>query len=71
MLDLSMGTMSDAGADVLVGHPGRFGHLKINVDDNYLSTAACEGLKAAFPTILIGAQRELEDGDDRHASAYE
>ena len=69
-LDLAMGTLSDAGVDVILRHADAFRQLEhIDVDDNYLSQAALARLEALGPRIEIGFQREDHGG--RYASAIE
>lgn len=69
-LDLSMGTMTDVGADVLLAHAGKLEHLVLNVDDNFISDERCTALRAAFPMITIGDQDE-PDGDYLYVSVGE
>lgn len=60
-LDLSMGTMTDAGAQTLLSQRERFQHLKqLDVDDNYLSDEAVSSLRAAFPQLVSKEQRVAE-----------
>ena len=65
VLDLSMGTMSDAGAAALQRNRDRFAHLKqLVVDDNYLTARGAE--------LLAGVAQELAFGDSaRHAGVIE
>ncbi|MEZ4318497.1 MAG: WGR domain-containing protein [Myxococcota bacterium] len=56
-LDLSMGTMTDEGAQVLLDHAPKLAHLKsLNLDRNYLSAEICAKLQAALPMSTIGSQ---------------
>ena len=58
-LDLAMGTMTDAGADVVIANAARFAHLEwLCVNDNALSAAAAASLCRALPQTEIGAQKE-------------
>jgi uncharacterized protein (TIGR02996 family) len=73
-LDLSMGTMSDAGAELLVAQRSALAHLELlDVSDNYLSARGIALLEEAFPeSLVVGEQRD--DGGDprnRYASAFE
>lgn len=72
-LDLSMGTMSDDGADALLAGADRLRHLKtIDVSDNYLTPAGAARLVASGLPVVAGDQRDDGgDPDDRRASAYE
>ena len=74
-LDLSMGTMSDSGAQTLLTHRDRLQHLKtLDVDDNYLSAEAVASLRSAFPQVVSTEQRvaeEYEGALHRYASVGE
>jgi len=74
-LDLSMGTMTDAGAQTLLSHREQLKHLKtLDVDDNYLSDEAVASLRSAFPQLVSAEQRvaeEYEGALHRYASAGE
>ena len=60
-LDLSMGTMTDAGAQTLLTHREQLKHLKtLDVDDNYLSDEAVASLRSAFPQLVSNEQRVAE-----------
>lgn len=73
VLDLSMGTLSDAGAATLQRHAPAFAHLeRLVVDDNYLTAAGRALLAGLAADVAFGDQRS--DGGDpgnRYASAYE
>ncbi|MBM4782914.1 MAG: hypothetical protein GQE15_34990 [Archangiaceae bacterium] len=75
VLDLSMGTMTDAGAQTLLVHRERLEHLKrLDVDDNYLSAEAVASLRSAFPQLVSKEQRvaeEYEGALHRYASVGE
>jgi len=72
VLDLSMGTMSEAGLAALLRDAGKLAHLeRIELDDNYLPATARARLAAVLPNVRFGTQRELDDGEQRHASAFE
>jgi uncharacterized protein (TIGR02996 family) len=63
-LDLSMGNMSDAGADALVSSKDAFAKLKgLDVSTNCISNAGVRRLK--------GLCRGLEAGDQREADEYD
>jgi uncharacterized protein (TIGR02996 family) len=69
-LDLSMGTMSDDGAQGLARDPATFAHLtKILLADNFLDDAA-QGLLARLPNVEIGPQRD-DAPEDRYVSVGE
>jgi uncharacterized protein (TIGR02996 family) len=71
-LDLSMGTMSDDGAQHLVENAEAFSHLKkINLEDNYINKPLQEQLKSALPNVYIGDQEEDSDPDDRYVQVGE
>jgi hypothetical protein len=61
-LSLSMGTMSEAGARVLLRGADRLRHLKsLDVDDNYLGPEVLEELQRALPQTQSNAQRTAEE----------
>jgi hypothetical protein len=74
-LDLSMGTLTDAGAAVLAANVEKLRHLKkIDVDDNYLSEAGIRTLRDAFGRkVNIGVQDKLDpdNPNDRYVSVGE
>lgn len=62
-LDLSMGTLTDAGAQRLIDDKAAFSHLKaLNLDDNFLSDGMVAQLKAAFGD-KVSAKMQKEDYD--------
>ncbi len=69
-IDLDMGTMGDEGAEVLAGNAAKLAHVKLDVDDNYLTDAGKALLEKAFGNLHFGMQRDEDDGR-RYASAYE
>jgi len=70
-LDLSMGTMSDEGAQVLIDHAAAFAHLKqLDVTENTLTDEGQALLPKAIPHANVGNQREYEE-DYRYAAVGE
>ena len=67
-LDLSMGTMTDEGAEAILAAKDRFSHLKeLNLEDNYLSDEMGKKIEKALPMAKVGAQRKPSDwGDSLH-----
>jgi uncharacterized protein (TIGR02996 family) len=64
VLDLSMGTLSDAGARSLAAARAQLAHLdRLDLDDNYL-TEAGEELVVELANVTIGEQREPYDWDE-------
>jgi uncharacterized protein (TIGR02996 family) len=60
-LDLSMGTMSDEGARILLDHRAKFSHLSVlNVEDNYLHSTVAE----------LGSQSNTKVSAQRSVSMY-
>ncbi|HTL33784.1 MAG TPA: hypothetical protein VL326_11700 [Kofleriaceae bacterium] len=69
-LDLSLGTMSQAGADALIAAARNFPKLeKLFVADNYLDEATVTRLRQTFRTVVSDPQRE--DYGDRYPAVYE
>ena len=57
-LDLSMGTLTYAGADILVRNRQHFAHLaRLDVGDNCIPPDAAEMLRRALPNVHIGSQK--------------
>nr|WP_221442209.1 STM4015 family protein [Nocardiopsis algeriensis] len=54
VLDLSLGDLTDEGAQALVDHAGAFSHLKrLDLHHHYLSEEAREGVRAALPGVEV------------------
>ena len=72
-LDLSMGTMTEIGAQSLIDHRSAFAHLdKLIVEDNYLPPEIETPLQDICKNVVFGEQRDDEgDPDNRYASAFE
>ncbi|HSK01883.1 MAG TPA: WGR domain-containing protein [Kofleriaceae bacterium] len=71
-LDLSMGTMTDAGARAIAEHRDAFKHLdRLNVSINYLSKAGVAALKGVAKNLEAGQQRADEDPEYRHPAVGE
>ena len=71
-LDLSMGTMGEAGVEHLVAEAAKFRHLEfIDVDDNFLPDTARARLASLGPEIRFGDQRDEAEEGGRYASAFE
>ena len=60
-LDLSLGTMTDAGAAILLAHAEKLKHLVVDVDENFIGEDRCTALRGMFPLISIGSQEEPDD----------
>ncbi len=67
-LDLSMGTLTDAGAQALLDGAEALSHLKrIDVSDCFLSMEMIGRLQQALPMVKAGEQRQPYDwGDELH-----
>ena len=64
-LDLSMGTMSDTGATVLLEHAGAFQHLEhIDLEQNFIGEQTARKLRKLFKSISVKHQSEPYDWDD-------
>lgn len=72
VLDLSMGTLTDAGAQKLIDNKAAFEHLRtLNLDDNFLSEGTIDALKQAFGD-KVSAKDQKEAWDDyRYVSVGE
>jgi uncharacterized protein (TIGR02996 family) len=71
VLDLSMGTMSDEGAERLLARAENLRPLEVlDLSDNFLSPEMCARLQAALPNARVGEQRQ-SDGEWRYVSVGE
>lgn len=67
VLDLSLGTLSDAGAEALLAVPGLADLEKLDINHHYVSPAVVERLTALGITVDAGdAQEADDDGDERY-----
>jgi hypothetical protein len=67
VLDLSMGTLGDEGAEVLFGCSAVNNLDILNVDDNYLSEIIIEKLKRLEAQVIAGEQKEEDDDSYIHS----
>ena len=67
-LDLSMSTLGDPGAEVLIRNAAKLVHLKLlDVTDCYISDPVAARLKAALPNASVDGQREPDEyGGELH-----
>lgn len=64
-LDLSMGIMTDAGAEALAAKPKAFPKLAVlDVSDNYLTAAGLKMLKPLAKKLITGRQKTPDEWDD-------
>jgi hypothetical protein len=71
VLDLSMGTLSDAGAEQLLTRADDLARLRsLDLRRNYLSPAMCARVLAALPDARVDDQKQAED-DERYVSVGE
>ncbi len=70
-LDLSRGTMTDAGAEALIAGAAKLSHLKsLDVSHNFISPAACKKLRKALKNAEVGGQ-ERPDAEYRYVQVAE
>lgn len=68
-VDLSMGTMREAGARALIANAKSFKHLKsLSLDDNFIPYDLHAALIKAIPAVKIGRQRTPDnwEGEDHY-----
>jgi uncharacterized protein (TIGR02996 family) len=71
-LDLSMGCMTDEGAQALAAGKANLAHLaSLDVSRNYLTDASQKVLKGCAKRVDYGAQRDDEDPEYRHPAVGE
>ena len=62
VLDLSMGTLDDTGAQALIEHAARFAHLqRIDCSSSYIGEEAANALAGALPSASLAGQKR-DDG---------
>ena len=70
-LDLSMGTMSDAGAEALAAGAKAFPKLReLNIERNFVSAAGLAALKGFTKTVLTKGQETPDDWGDGELHRY-
>lgn len=71
-LDLSLGCLSDAGAEAIRAERPRFQHLaRLDVGYSYLTTEGARLLDGVAGTLVADEQRAGEGDDDRYAAVGE
>ena len=75
-LDLSMGTLTDVGANILVDHASQLRNLtKLDVSQSYVTPAAIDRLRGVFREVVAGDQKleagAIPDAEDRYVSVHE
>jgi uncharacterized protein (TIGR02996 family) len=71
-LDLSMGCLTDEGAQAIVKHKDAFAHLELlDVSENYLTDAGVRALKGVAKKVVAKEQRELDDPEYRYPAVGE
>lgn len=71
-LDLSMGTLSDTGAELLLAKATKFAGLAgLDLRRNFLSPAMCARVQEALPHAQVGDQKPDEGEDERYVSVGE
>ena len=62
VLDLSMGTMTDAGAERLLARADELRRLTtLDLSSNYLSPTMCARLQSALPNVRVDEQKQTDD----------
>jgi hypothetical protein len=56
-LDLSMGTLTDEGARLIVDNAQHFGHLQLGLADNVISEEMATTLGRVLPKVDVGNQK--------------
>ena len=71
-LDLSLGTLSDAGARALAAEAGRLPKLRsLRVDESFLTPDGIGALRQAGWELSVGQQKAPEEADERYVSVGE
>jgi uncharacterized protein (TIGR02996 family) len=59
VLDLSMGTMTGAGAEVLIASAARLAHLeRLDVSDNAIPLMVVARMRIQLPNVVVGTQKD-------------
>lgn len=70
-LDLSMGTMTETGADALIARARAFPRLKaLDLGENFLTPATIRAVKQAFPFATAADQKEPDDSVEGETHYY-
>lgn len=64
VLDLSLGNLTDAGAEPLLGSPALRRLRKLDLHHHYLSPAMEKRLKAMFPNVDVSERQEADEYGD-------
>jgi Leucine Rich repeat len=64
-LDLSMGTLSDAGAQALLENPHVARMRRLHLDHHYMSEEMMRKLEALPLVVTMDDQQEADEDDDR------
>lgn len=71
-LDLSLGTMTDEGAEALAAARDSLQHLEtLDLTRNYLTKNGLKLVKGLCPNVITKDQQEAEDEDDRYVAIAE
>lgn len=71
-LDLSLGCMTDVGAQALAANKAAFKHLeRLDVSNNYLTKVGLAAIKGIAKTVVTTKQRDDEDPEYRHPAVGE
>lgn len=70
VLDLSLGTIGDAGAKALLASPHLAGLKRLDLSHHYISPELQEQLRAAIPGVVLDDAQEPDD-DDRYVAVGE
>ncbi len=70
-LDLSLGTMTDAGAEALAAHPDAFKHLDVlDLTRNYLTKKGIAAVKSLAKKVITAEQEQGDDDGDGEVHRY-
>lgn len=71
-LDLSHGTLGNAGAQAIVDHADAYKHLKtLDLTHHYISSELQAALKKIGPTVILAEPESGDDPDDRYVAVSE
>ena len=70
-LDLSLGTLGDAGAQALLDSPHTHGLPRLDLSHHYISQALQDKLSAAIRGVVLADPQDEDDEDDRYVAVGE
>lgn len=71
VLDLSMGTLGDAGAQALLDSPHLHAGSELRLDHHYVSAPLQAALRQRYPKVQLGDPQKIERDGERYVEVSE